>query len=294
MKKYNFIKYVILFLVFLILLHHKETFSQETQNSLPDFVNFDYDITDPSNNLSKAIDYYKKNGKLRILLIGDSHSSSEDFIKGFYENLQDEMKISSVTLLSEKVVKTYLKKKRKFQQRVSNSQKILFKSDKKGVTYFNYSSNGKMFEYFVKNQTLTKLLKNHQPNLVIIFLGTNDAVSDYDYYQIYNSIENLYTKVYQKDRSVILVTSPEVIRRGTILKKIEVVNQAIKDVCTKYGIAYYDLYEASGGYNSRIKWAENNLSHPDMIHFNGRGYYLIGHMIANSISRYINNQYNKS
>lgn len=117
-------------------------------------------------------------------------------------------------------------------------------------------------EYHWYQRGLDKMVKHIQksfPNAAILFVGVPD-------------------KGYKQDGQYI--TNPGV----------PFVVEAEKQVAQNNGIAFWNLFEAMGGYNSMVKWAEadTSLANKDYTHFNFRG----ASKVAGLLYKEIDKEYN--
>ncbi|MDB4497884.1 hypothetical protein N9251_00925 [Gammaproteobacteria bacterium] len=60
----------------------------------------------------------------------------------------------------------------------------------------------------------------------------------------------------------------------------------LKETCLSNNIAYWNLYEAMGGYNSMIKWVEKGYAGSDYIHFSNKGSTKTGELLFESLMKY--------
>ena len=96
-------------------------------------------------------------------------------------------------------------------------------------------------------------LKQISPDMPIIVIGVSDM------------------SIKEKDR---FITYPNLLQ----------IRDALKDATLKAGCAYWDMYEAMGGYNSMPSWvnAQPALATHDFVHFNERGARVIAEMFYNA------------
>jgi lysophospholipase L1-like esterase len=117
-------------------------------------------------------------------------------------------------------------------------------------------------DYHWYNKGLDKMVKHIQrsfPNAAILFVGVPD-------------------KGYKQDGQYI--TNPGV----------PLVVEAEKQVAENNGIAFWNLFEAMGGYNSMVKWAEadTSLANKDYTHFNFRGASKVAHLLYKELDKEYN------
>jgi len=228
-----------------------------------------------------------KQGKLKILQIGDSHLVSGDFSKGLLHTLEKKFCLCSAKLDYEDNVKLSIKKGKKLKfitKKVHKETNLIYKTDDTcGIYYYCIAKSGKTFEYFSKNINLRNIIKTYVPDLAIISLGTNDLVANYKQDELIKYISTLVVQLKDINCDVILVTPIEAIKKNQRMNNIDNILNAIRVVAEDYKLGLYDLYSISGGKNSRYIWLNNRLSRKDLIHFNPEGYYLQGILLANAI-----------
>jgi lysophospholipase L1-like esterase len=128
------------------------------------------------------------------------------------------------------------------------------------------------------------LVLHYGPNLLY-----NDSIVNFKYYQkqLEKSIKHL-RKAFPRSSILIISTADKAFkidgeyRTGDGVENLLETQQA---VAQKYGCAFFNLYEAMGGYNSMKTWAEKKpiLAGSDYTHFNQSGSAKIGRLIGNAI-----------
>lgn len=114
-------------------------------------------------------------------------------------------------------------------------------------------------DYHWYQQGLNRMVKHMQksfPNAAILFVGVPD-------------------KGFKQDGQYI--TNPGV----------PFVVETEKQVAEENGIAFWNLFEAMGGFNSMVKWAEadTSLANKDYTHFNFRGASKVAHMLYKELDK---------
>ncbi len=117
-------------------------------------------------------------------------------------------------------------------------------------------------------------LKQRSPDLVILEFGLNEAADDFAYPM--DRYRETATKVLEQVRAALpeascLMVSPNdvAIKRGTDLATRPVVPYLVKaqrEVSEKAGCAFFDVYQAMGGYGSMATWIRKGLGGPDYTH----------------------------
>lgn len=62
--------------------------------------------------------------------------------------------------------------------------------------------------------------------------------------------------------------------------------KGLTETCLSNNVAYWNLYEAMGGYNSMIKWVEKGYAGSDYIHFSNKGSTKTGELLFESLMKY--------
>lgn len=157
-----------------------------------------------------------------------------------------------------------------------------------GVRYHDIALNGAMFRvfnrpHFVQNLSLLK------PKLLIISLGTNEAIGkcDADIFRkdVYNLLSSLRK---QLPGTVFVFTTPPVAysKKGAPVPTIERVHSVLHDVAEQERVGLIDLYELMGGFDkgSRLMKDSDYLSR-DGIHYSVSGYLYLGNLVADELMK---------
>ncbi len=155
-------------------------------------------------------------------------------------------------------------------------QGISLENHQKGVIYHAVGVNGADIETFLRCTDLNPHLKTLQPDLVIISLGTNDAlVPNFDE-QLFKINYKLLIRQIQTalPNAAILLTSPNPSYDFTKKpnKHLEKVQKILKELKKELNCTLWDFYGIMGGIKS-IKTFENDAwLKPDKIHLTNKGY----------------------
>ncbi|HPQ08512.1 MAG TPA: GDSL-type esterase/lipase family protein [Bacteroidia bacterium] len=169
-------------------------------------------------------------------------------------------------------------------------------NDSGGVYYAGFGVNGATSESLLKCALLLHQLKNIQVDLFILSFGVNDvrnkAFSKQEYIQNYDSLISKLKKS-QPNSSILLTTiSDNYIKRKIANPRTEAGNEAIYEIMKKYQLSIWDLNAVMGGKKSMLKWYKAGLSAKDKIHFNKKGYFILGYLMVNAITDKLNNSSN--
>ena len=197
----------------------------------------------------------------------------------------------------------------------SNISKAQFTFNKSGTPIFGFAAESKTgvildnlsfrgtcgAELLKLNATMLKQTDSIRPyQLLVLHYGPNllyaDTITNFDYYkrQLSKSVKHL-KKAFPHASILIIGTADKAFKIDGEYRTGDGVEQLLKaqqEVAQKYHCAFFNLYEAMGGYNSMKTWVEKKpiLAGSDYTHFNQSGSAKIGRLIANAIL----NEYEKN
>jgi len=161
--------------------------------------------------------------------------------------------------------------------------------EKRGIFFSIYGNVGKTFGYIASSQSVALQLSKINPNLTVITLGTNDAFApNFDSAEVAGNIKRLIdlVRTYNKNSSIIITTPAEsYIKKKMQNINIQVVRNAIINVCKSENICYWDFYNIMGGENSMDEWVNLELAASDKIHFTKQGYALMADLLYVAIMK---------
>lgn len=166
---------------------------------------------------------------------------------------------------------------------------------KSGVILDNFSFRGTSGTELMRlNSKMLKQIDSLRGyDLIVLHYGPNllyaDSIKNFTWYksQLIKTIKHLKTAF--PHTSILVVSTADKsfkidgeYRTGD---GVEALLLAQQEAAKKYNCAFYNLYEAMGGYNSMKTWAEKRpiLAGNDYTHFNQSGSAKIGRLIANAI-----------
>ncbi|HOZ81352.1 MAG TPA: GDSL-type esterase/lipase family protein [Bacteroidia bacterium] len=171
-------------------------------------------------------------------------------------------------------------------------------NDSSGVVYHNIGVNGAEYKSFLGQPMFFEQVKELNADLYILSFGTNEAFAKYfDGTVFIQTVDSFITKLRNVSPTAsILITSPtescKRIRRGVYVPNPNVI--AIKNLLQKYcmdnKIAFFDLYECSGGKGSMLRFAKNKMSDARRIHLNRSGYEMQGLMLLQALLKPLSEQ----
>jgi lysophospholipase L1-like esterase len=156
-----------------------------------------------------------------------------------------------------------------------------------GVVLAPLGANGASTRSFLKSKLFVPQLKTLEPDLVIISLGVNDVQSvAYDnevYKENYDSLITLIRLASPEAAIVLTTTTDNYIKKRTANKRTARTRDVMLDMLEQEKVAVWDLYTVMGGYKSILKWQKAGLASYDRVHFNAKGYTILGRLMFQSI-----------
>jgi lysophospholipase L1-like esterase len=162
-----------------------------------------------------------------------------------------------------------------------------------GVKYHAIGVNGAKYAHYNSALHFARQTQALTPSVFVISLGTNESI-DYPYLDksFFNHIDKLVQSLRQANphAKFILVTPPDAFRRKIKTNPgIEKVREQIISYAVENGLAFWDMYKATGGKHSAMKWKNKGLLRPDGIHFSKDGYEYQGNLFYNAVIKSYNN-----
>jgi lysophospholipase L1-like esterase len=173
----------------------------------------------------------------------------------------------------------------------SQNQFVLFgmnlENSKPGVIDHATGGNGAKVKHYVEAAYFAEQTKELVPDLIIISLGTNEAI-EYPYVdpgfkdQLNTLINQL--KDNNPNAQFLLTTGMDFYKKKTRRNPgVEVIRDKLIEYATENNLAYWDLYTSAGGKHIADEWKKNNLIQPDGIHFTKAGYELQGSLLYEAL-----------
>ncbi len=177
-------------------------------------------------------------------------------------------------------------------QRLVQLSGISLESDDPGVIYHSWGINGATADTFNRSPFLPRMLEVTRPDLVIVSLGTNDAIGKGFKEEIFSV--NLLTLLAAIRTScpaaAILVSTPSdsFFRRTRRAKPVVnpdvgVVRSAMLRLGPSVRISTWDLFSVMGSAGSIQLWQKSVLAGADLIHFTKEGYQLQGRLLFEAL-----------
>ena len=155
---------------------------------------------------------------------------------------------------------------------------LLENNQQPGVIYNMIGVNGTTYYHYNKAEHFWEQLPVLEPDLVIVSLGTNEALGgNYTATAFRSEVERFLSNLRQSvgNVPVLLTTNPDVLRRRRYENPAnKLIRSVILETAKAQSTAWWDLYEIMGGEGSVRDWREKEFAHTDFIHFTKEGYIL--------------------
>lgn len=175
------------------------------------------------------------------------------------------------------------------KQYFTNIYGIALENSYPGVLYNTVAANGAAIYHYNQADYFAEQLRAIEPDLIIISLGSNEALNPpffrkFFQKQISQFVNNL--KKSNPNTCIVFTTPPDsYLKKRFKNKNVEAVRTEIVDFCEKENIAYWDLYEITGGYGSMDNWLKYKLAQRDKIHYTAKGYYIQANLFLQSLEK---------
>ena len=157
------------------------------------------------------------------------------------------------------------------------------KNVNKGVVFNTVGVNGATYGDFLKYSLQIEQLNSIQPDLVMISLGTNESLSSITKEDFQKNISDLVSKFKEQNPNLpILLISPTDNRLKS--QKIKELVSWIEESAQLKKVAFFNLYEATGGSGYFKKALNKKEANTDGVHFLRLGYEFQAEKIWTAIS----------
>lgn len=167
-------------------------------------------------------------------------------------------------------------------------------SSNPGFYYAGFGVNGAASNSYLRCNLFGEQLETLKPDVVIFSLGVNDTqgkdFSKRTFIEHYDSLISAVRAVSPDCAIILTTTSDNYIKRKMPNKKSLSAQEAMFDLVEKHKASVWDMYAVMGGYKSIYKWQKAGLASSDKVHFNNRGYQVVGQLMYDAIyNSYKNN-----
>lgn len=163
---------------------------------------------------------------------------------------------------------------------------IYVENNKPGVIYNMIGVNGAKYEHYNSSVSFQDQFQKLNSDLIIVSLGTNESLDNhYESEQIIKQFSLFTSEIKKKNPNVplLICLHSDLYGKEKPYKNAKRLNEALKAVCRKQEMAYFDIFQFMGGERSMYKWHQKGLANRDLIHLNRLGYKLLGDVLYTAI-----------
>lgn len=189
--------------------------------------------------------------------------------------------------IRDKVIKLHVVQKNDYEREFEFYGMSLESDRTHGVILHNAGVGAARYNSVLYQNLFAEQLPDFAADLVIIDFGTNDYLYDD---QIKPELESEIRKVValvrknSPEASIILTTAQDLYWKNVNCRSGEAFADLIHKVAADTDCGVYDWYWIAGAQGSMLRWLQNSLSQPDMIHLNKAGYQLKGNLLFDAMS----------
>jgi lysophospholipase L1-like esterase len=163
-----------------------------------------------------------------------------------------------------------------------------------GFFYAGFGVNGASSDSYLKCNLFREQLETLQPDLVIFSLGVNDTQGkDFNKEAYINHYDSMIAEVRKASPScaILLTTTTDNFikikgkKRRVSNSRTATAGEAMFEMMETHKAAVWDLYGIMGGYKSMSNWLKAGLAAKDKVHFNARGYGIVGQLMFDAIDK---------
>jgi LysM repeat protein/lysophospholipase L1-like esterase len=246
-----------------------------TVSELKKLNDLDSDLIYPGHSLKVAID--RGQGGSRGESINrdiTSSTSTRDFMQQFYLPYPT-LSISMEGTSNSKTARLY--------------GVVLENYHQSGILYHSIGVNGAKFEHYNESKFFHEQLMALKPDLIIISLGTNEAVNGYfngDSFS--NQVDELIHDLEQHNRfaNILVTTPPDSYRKNSVPNpNVEKISDALTTYALRNNLASWDFFQVMGGMGSVQAWHQYYLAQDDRLHLTKRGYELQAQLLFDALMK---------
>lgn len=161
-------------------------------------------------------------------------------------------------------------------------------SKRAGLLYHSIGVNGASYYHYNRSEYFLEQLPVLTPDLVIVSLGTNEALSSgFKGERFREEVDAFLSSIRERlppSTGILITTNPDALKRGRIGKTTNpIAREVLIETAEKYHAAIWDLQaimKVSGGVQ---RWRAEGLSGKDLIHFTRTGYKMQGHLLYEAL-----------
>lgn len=155
-----------------------------------------------------------------------------------------------------------------------------------GVLYHAMGVNSACYLHWAKQPEVIRQSAALEPDLIVLSMGSNEAAGDHFHDDVfYREVDRFVRPLREANPAAsILLTSPaQAFRNGQPNPNFENISRTLRRYAEEQGVAFIDIYAATGGRASAGDWADHNLMARDRIHYTAEGYRIQGLLIYNAL-----------
>lgn len=186
-------------------------------------------------------------------------------------------------------------RKNKPEQQYTNIYGISLEKAENGILYHTIAVNGTQYQHLTQATYFTEQLSELEPMLVIVSLGTNEALNrDYTNSDFRYQVDKLVQKIKQAcPGTVVLLTTPaNSLRNRQPNAQMRLVADVLRQYANEKHLPYWDL-NAIGG--NEADWQNRKMLQSDGIHYTHQGYLFQGDLLhqalLKSYTHYVSGRY---
>ena len=161
-----------------------------------------------------------------------------------------------------------------------------------GIQYMSVGINGAGYHSFFNQNLMKNQLKFINPDMIIFDLGINDFYRGaFNYQYVMSSINKAiaFFKETCPNSVFVLPNAQDIYYRGRNITNCKNYSTLTRLIAKEQNIVLYDYFNISGGPQSMLLWAKNDLAQRDKVHLSYKGYKTKGELFCNAIFKLIHN-----
>ena len=156
-----------------------------------------------------------------------------------------------------------------------------------GLVLHNAGVGAARYNSVLYQNLFAQQLPDFEPDLVIIDFGTNDYLyDDLIKPELESEIRKVIATVRKNapDAGIILTTAQDLFWKNVNCKSGEAFSDLIHRIAADTDCGVYDWYWVAGAQGAMLRWLQNGLAQPDMIHLGKAGYQLKGNLLYDAMN----------
>lgn len=154
------------------------------------------------------------------------------------------------------------------------------------------SSSGNQFT-LITDSVLRKCYQNSNVGMIIMQFGGNTVPSVYSTKSINDYCAQMQKQIRRvksvcPDATILFIGPSDMSHSygGSLqtYKFLPAMIDSLRNTCLRNHVAYWDLYEVMGGYNSMVAWVKKGWAGPDYVHFTPTGANYVGKILSENFA----------